>query len=61
MHRLCPPPVPHGLEIQAILSSTARLNHAGISAVFSSKVRPSVISASQVWVPSALFVELSKM
>jgi len=33
---------------QEILSSTARLNHAGIWSVFSSRVRPSVISASQV-------------
>lgn len=46
---------------QAIFSSTACWNHAGIRSVLSSSVFPSVISANQVCIPSALFVELSKI
>jgi len=34
--------------LMAVWSSTALLNHAGIKSVFSSRFRPSVISASQV-------------
>jgi len=43
-----------------ILSSTDRLNHAGIWSVFNSNCLPSVISASQVCLPSLLSPELSK-
>jgi predicted nucleic acid-binding protein len=45
-------------EIQGILSSTARLNQPGSRSVFSSMTRPSVISASQVCLRSALSVEM---
>jgi hypothetical protein len=48
-------------QAQAIFSITALLNQAGILAVLSSNRLPSVISAIQASLGSALSVELSKM
>lgn len=48
-------------QVRQIRSKIARLNHEGMRLVFSSRIWPSVISATQASVRSELSVELSKI